>query len=255
MNWCKIMAKFRLLLLLLVGFSVAFLSACASDEAAEENMSVEELYNRGHYYMDKTRYKKAAETFEKVELEYPYSKWATEAKLMGAYAHYKDKSYDDAVISTERFIRFHPGNPNIAYAYYLKAMCYYDQIADVNREQGETVKALQSMQQLIARFPNSEYTADVRQKMIFAEDNLAGKEMDVGRYYLNLNNYLSALNRFSVVVENYQQTKYIEEALYRQVEIYTILGLKGEAKLAYDVLAYNYPGNSWTKRAEKIIKG
>ena len=245
------MKKYKLLSLM---FCSALLFGCASDNVDLEKISAEELYNQAHNYLAETRYKKAAETFEKVELEYPYSKWATEAKIMGAYAYYKNENYDDAIMALDRFIRFHPGNQNVAYAYYLKAICYYDQISDVNREQGETRQALEAFNQLVARFPNSKYAADARQKMILARDNLAGKEMEVGRYYLERKNYLSALNRFAVVVINYSQTGYIEEALYRQVEIYTLLGLPTEAKTAYDVLKYNYPEGKWTVKAAKIVK-
>ena len=245
------MKKYKILSLL---FCSALLFGCAADNVDLDKMNAEELYNQAHDYLDKTRYKKAAETFEKLELEYPYSKWATDAKIMGAYAYYKNESYDDAIMALDRFIRFHPGNQNIAYAYYLKAICYYDQISDVNREQGAAKKALEAFAQLKARFPNSKYAADAAQKMLLARDNLAGKEMEVGRYYLARKNYLSALNRFSVVVTDYSQTGYIEEALYRQVELYTVLGLSDEAKTAYDVLKFNYPKGKWTGKAAKIVK-
>ena len=155
------MKKCKLLSLL---FASALLFGCASDDVDLDNMTAEQLYNRAHDYLDETRYKKAAETFEKVELEYPYSRWATDAKIMGAYAYYKNESYDDAVMALDRFIRFHPGNPNVAYAYYLKAICYYDQISDVNREQGETRRALEAFNQLVARFPDSKYAADADRK-------------------------------------------------------------------------------------------
>lgn len=247
------MVKLRLLILMLV--PALLLAGCASDDTADENLTAEELYNKAHDYLDRTSYKKAAETFEKVELEYPYSRWATDAKLMGAYSYYKNKDYDDAVISLDRFIRFHPGNRNISYAYYLKAVCYYDQISDVNREQGKTREALDALQQLSMRFPGTPYAADARDKIKFAKENLAGKQMEIGRYYLNLDNYLSALNRFSEVVDNYGDTSYIEEALYRQVEIYTVIGLKSEAVRAGDVLRQNYPQGNWTVKAQKIIKG
>lgn len=247
------MTKFKLFLLAFA--AVSLLGGCASDKSKEEHLSVERLYNRGYKQLEKTKYKKAAETFEKVELEYPYSRWATEAKLMGAYSYYKDKKYDDAIMALDRFIRFHPGNENIAYAYYLKAICYFDQISDVNREQGETANALEALQQLTMRFPMSKYAADARQKIVYARGNLAGKEMDVGRYYLRQHNYLSALNRFSNVINNYQDTNYIEEALYRQVELYQILGLPTEAQTAYGVLQSNYPKGEWTVKASKLIKG
>lgn len=248
------MAKLRLFLLAFIVFSM--LGGCASsDKKEEERVSVEHLYNRGHKQLAKTKYKKAAETFEQVELEYPYSRWATEAKLMGAYAYYKNENYDDAIMALDRFIRFHPGNENIAYAYYLKAICYFDQVSDVNRDQGETANALESLQQLVMRFPNSKYAADARSKIVYARGNLAGQEMEIGRYYLNRHNYLSALNRFSSVVNSYQDTDYIEEALYRQVEVYTILGLPKEAATAYEVLKYNYPEGKWTEKSSQIIKG
>ena len=249
------MAKLRLFLLCFS--ALLMLNACASStsKTEEEHLSVERLYNRAHKQLEKTKYKQAAETFEQVELEYPYSKWATEAKLMGAYAYYKNESYDEAVMALDRFIRFHPGNENIDYAYYLKAMCYFDQISDSNRDQGETTKALDALNQLVMRFPNSKYAADAKQKIIFANGNLAGQEMEIGRYYLKQRNYLSALNRFSNVVNNYQTTDYIEEALYRQIEVYTILGLSSEATSAFKVLQYNYPKSSWTAKSAGLIKG
>lgn len=237
---------------ILILLAFAFLSACATD-IDYDKMSVEELYNAAHDNLDKTRYKKSAELFEKVETEYPYSKWATEAKLMGAYAHYKDGKYDDTIMATDRFVRFHPANPNVSYAYYLKAMSYYDQISAVDREQSASAQAYAAFEHLVLRFPNSKYTADARQRMILATDNMAGKEMEVGRYYLKTSSYLSALNRFSEVVNQYQTTVYIEEALYRQVEIYTILGLNSEARNAYNVLSFNYPDGEWTKKASGVL--
>lgn len=245
------MSKMKLLLVCL--FCLGLTSACSSPKV-EKPKTAEELYNSAHEYLEKTSYKKSAETFEKVELEHPYSKWATKAKLMGAYAYYKDQKYDDAIISLDRFIKFHPGNKDIAYAYYLKALCYYDQITGVEKDQSNTQKALEALRQVIVRFPNTEYAKDASLKLELTYDHLAGKEMEVGRYYLSQNNYLSALNRFSVVVNDYQMTSHIEEALYRQVEIYTILGLKKEALQAYKVLNYNYPKSKWTKQAAKLIK-
>ena len=239
-------------LLTLLAAPLLLLTACASQKT-EETPTAEQLYNRAHDYLDRTAYKKSAETFEQVELEYPYSRWATDAKLMGAYAHYKNKEYDDAVISLDRFIRFHPGNRNIAYAYYLKAICYYDQISDVNREQGKTKEALDALQQLVMRFPATDYAADAKSKIIYAKENLAGKQMEIGRYYLNLDNYLSALNRFSVVTENYPETGYLPEALYRQVEIYTIIGLHDEADKAARMLQSEFPDGEWTARAQKVL--
>ncbi|MBP3346295.1 MAG: outer membrane protein assembly factor BamD [Alphaproteobacteria bacterium] len=233
--------------------SLSLLNACAAPKEINENASAEELYTHAHKLLDKTSYAKAAETFEKVELEHPYSKWATKAKLMGAYAYYKDQKYDDAVMSLDRFIKYHPGNQDAPYAYYLKALCYYEQIVTVDKDQSNTAKAKEAFEQVINRFPDSEYAQDAKLKIDLTNDHLAGKEMEVGRYYLNQKNYLSALNRFSVVVNQYQTTSHIEEALYRQVEIYTILGLNAEARTAAKVLSYNYPDGKWTQKAKNII--
>ncbi len=236
-----------------VMLSLSLLNACAAPKEVNENASAEELYTHAHKLLDKTSYAKAAETFEKVELEHPYSKWATKAKLMGAYAYYKDQKYDDAVMSLDRFIKYHPGNQDAPYAYYLKALCYYEQIVTVDKDQSNTAKAKEAFEQVINRFPDSEYAQDAKLKIDLTNDHLAGKEMEVGRYYLNQKNYLSALNRFSVVVNQYQTTSHIEEALYRQVEIYTILGLNAEARTAEKVLSYNYPDGKWTQKAKNII--
>ena len=230
------------------------ISGCASTDKDTDQMAAEELYNLAYEKMEQTSYKTAAETFEKVELEHPYSKWAVKAKLMGAYSFYKAKDYDSAIIALDRFIKFHPGNQDVAYAYYLKALCYYDQIKGPEKEQSNTQKAREGFEQLIKRFPNSEYAKDAEQKLILIKDHLAGHEMYVGRYYLNQENYLSALNRFSSVVNNYQTTAQIEEALYRQAEVYSILGLSEEAKTAARVLEYNYPKSPWAAKAQKLIK-
>lgn len=145
-----------------------------------EKPKLPRTYNQAHNDLDRTAYKKAAETFEKVELEHPYSKWATKAKIMGAYAYYKDQKYDDAILSLDRFIKFHPGNKDIAYAYYLKALCYYEQITGVEKDQENTRLALQALRQVITRFPNTEYAKDASLKLELTYDHLAGKEMEVG---------------------------------------------------------------------------
>lgn len=228
-----------------------FVAACASAPETK-NMTAEELYNQGFEQLQQTAWSRAASSFEQVELEHPYSKWATKAKLMGAYAYYKDEKYDDAILSLDRFIRYHPGNKDIAYAYYMKGLCYYDQIVGAEKDQENTAKAQEAFQQVMVRFPASKYAEDARQKLVLIRDHLAGQEMEVGRYYLGQKNYLSALNRFSTVVNDFQTTPQIEEALYRQVEIYTILGLKSEAETVLKVLAHNYPKSSWYQKALKL---
>lgn len=234
---------------------VLMLAACASGKADEESvLSAEELYKQGYQDLQKTAYAKAAENFEKVEIEHPYSKWAVKAKLMGGYAHYKNEKYDDAIISFERFIKFHPGNKDVAYAYYMKALCYYDQISPADKDQSITAEANDALRQVVIMFPNTAYAKDAAQKLNLTADHLAGQEMAVGRYYLNGKNYLSALNRFNTVVENYQTTTQIEEALYRQVEIYTILGMNNQALKTAKVLEHNYPQSSWSVKAQNLIK-
>lgn len=236
-------------------FAFSLVTACSSaPKEAEVNKSAEELYNTGYKQLNKTSYAKAAETFEKVELEHPYSKWATKAKLMGAYAYYKDQKYDDAILSLDRFIKFHPGNKDIAYAYYMKGLCYYEQIEGVDKDQNNTEKALAAFRQVIVRFPDTDYAQDAQLKLDLIYDHLAGQEMEIGRYYLGQQNYLSALNRFSEVVNHYQTTSQIEEALYRQVEIYKLLGLEKESRDALKVLGHNYPQSKWYKSAQKLWK-
>ena len=237
---------------LVLGF-IFLVAACASAPSSQDsNLTAEELYNQGYDQLQQTAWRRAAQSFEKVELEHPYSKWATKAKLMGAYAYYKDEKYDDAILSLDRFIRYHPGNENIAYAYYMKGLCYYDQIVGSEKDQEITAKANEAFEQVIVRFPNSAYAKDAERKQVLIRDHLAGQEMEVGRFYLEQKNYLSALNRFSAVIKDYQTTPQIEEALYRQVEIYTILGLKKEAADALRVLERNYPQSRWYQKAAAL---
>ena len=186
-------------------------------------------------------------------MEHPYSKWVAKSKLMSAYSYYKDEKYDDAIASLDRFIRLHPGNKDIAYAYYLKGICYYDQIAPSEKEQSSTKDAYETFNQVITMFPDSEYAKDAKQKISLIEDHLAGHEMSVGRYYLENKEYLSALNRFSTVTDTYQTTAQIEEALYREIEIYTILGLTHEANKKERILTSNYPDSKWSKLAKELI--
>lgn len=233
--------------------AILLLTACVSDKKTE-NITPEELYNTAFEDLEKTRYKKAAEGFAAVETEHPYSQWAVKAKLMGAYAYYKNEDYDDAVLALDRFIKYHPGNPDTPYAYYLKGICYYDQISAADKDQGDTEKASEAFNRLIMLYPNSKYAEDARNKLKLTEDYKAGQEMIIGRYYLKNGNYLSALNRFNVVLEEYQTTVQIEEALYRQVEIYAILGLNRYAKGYYNILQTNYPEGEWTAKAAKVME-
>ncbi|MBQ2811571.1 MAG: outer membrane protein assembly factor BamD [Alphaproteobacteria bacterium] len=243
--------------ILALGFMVMMLSSCATSEdvqVANSTETAEQLYHLGYKYLQKTSYDMAAQNFEKIELEHPYSKWAVKSKLMSAYAYYKGEKYDDAIMALERFIKFHPSNKDVAYAYYMRGLCYYDQITPAEKDQSITKKAQDAFTQLLVLFPDTEYAQDAKGKLNLILDHMAGQEMSIGRYYLKNQNYLSALNRFSVVVKNYQMTPQIEEALYRQVEIYTLLGMQNQALKAYKVLEYNYPKSKWLEKAKKIVQ-
>lgn len=233
---------------------IGLLGACASKKEDLSMFSAEEIYTKAYNYTNKTQYTKAAEYFEKVETEHPYSRWAVKSKLMAAYAYYKDGKYDDALLALDRFIKYHPGNKDIAYAYYLRAICYYDQIAPAEKSQEATKEAHDALNDVIVLFDGTDYAKDAANKLKLTLDHEAAHEMYVGRYYLNDKNYLSALNRFNTVVEKYQTTVQIEEALYREVEIYKIIGLDKEAARVGKVLNLNYPESEWNKKALKLLK-
>ena len=236
---------------------ILMLASCASskeDAVSGISQTAEQLYKQGYQNLQKTAYVKAAENFEKIELEHPYSKWAVKSKLMAAYAYYKGEKYDDAIMALDRFIKFHPSNKYVAYAYYMRGLCYYDQITSAEKDQSNTKKAQDAFAQLIVLFPDTEYAKDAKGKNNLILDHIAGQEMTVGRYYLRNQNYLSALNRFNVVVDKYQNTPQIEEALYRQSEIYTILGMSNQAIKSAKILQYNYPESKWSKQVQDIVK-
>ena len=230
------------------------LAGCAddSDKKAEEK-PVEALYNEASDALDKKDYKEATRLYEEVERQHPYSQWATQAQLMGAYASYQAENYDEAVLALDRFIELHPGSKDIAYAYYLKALCFYEQISDVRRDQQMTKDALAALDTLIKRFPESDYTRDAARKRDLSVDNLKGEEIEIGRYYLKKGEINAAINRFRAVVKEYQTTTHIPEALHRLVECYMTLGLKNEATHVAAVLGYNYPGNKWYERSYALL--
>jgi outer membrane protein assembly factor BamD len=234
---------------------VSLLAGCASEKEREYvELPVADLYNKGVDELEAAQYKEAAKSFDEVERQHPYSKWASKAQLMSAYAYYEDTKFDEAIIALDRFIQLHPGNPDTPYAYYLKALSYYEQISDVGRDQKMTLYAMQSLQEVVTRFPNTTYARDARLKIDLTRDHLAGKEMEVGRWYLKQKQYLAAINRFRTVIETYQQTTHVPEALYRLVEAYSMLGLKGEARKAAAVLGHNYPGSEWYQDAYDIAE-
>lgn len=226
--------------------ALLLLGACSSTDTEEYvEKSVNELYNKGMESLQKGNYKAAAAAFDEVERQHPYSVWATKGQLMAAYSYYEDGEYDEAVGALDRFIQLHPSNRDVAYAYYLKGLCYYERISDVSRDQSFTDSAMHALQEVVDRFPDSDYARDAKLKVDLARDHLAGKEMAVGRYYLNQRHYLAAINRFKTVVDNYQTTSHLPEALHRLGESYAALGLVDEAQRTAAVLGHNYPGNEW----------
>src|SRR5271163_5275352 len=235
---------------------IGTLTACSgSKKEAYVEKPVDDLYNKAMDELVEERYPTAAKTFEEVESQHPYSVWATKSQLMSAYAQYEAGNYGETIIAADRFIQLHPGHRDIAYAYYLKAISYYVQIVDIGRDQKTTELALKALEDVIRRFPDTRYARDARLKLAFTRDHLAGKEMEIGRYYLNRKQYLAAINRFKRVIDNYQTTTHVPEALERLVECDLALGLTKEAKRNAAVLGYNYPGSEWYGDAFALLKG
>ncbi len=254
-----IFAKLTSPLLALVVFSVV-MGGCSSfskkqkQKLAYVERPAEPLYNQAMHRMDTKRWDEAVQYFDEVERQHPFSRWARRAMLMSAFAHFQAGDYDETIAGAQRFLSLHPGSESAPYAYYLIAITYYDQIYDVGRDQATTVQAEAALQQVIRRYPDSDYARDARLKLELIHDHLAGKEMDVGRYYLYHNNFLAAIGRFRNVVKNYDTTSHTEEALHRLVEAYVSLGLIQEAKMVGSVLGYNYPNSEWYADSYALLK-
>lgn len=234
------------------------LTACGGGkkEAPLENYTAEELYKRGELVLEGDGKPKEALTyFEAVETNYPYSEWAKRALIMQAFSHHKAKEYEEARTAAQRFLDFYPGDEDAAYAQYLMALSYYDQIEDVGRDQGLTFQALQAMRDVIEKYPDSDYARSAMLKFELAFDHLAAKEMEIGRYYLKRGNYAAAINRFRTVVQDFQTTTHTAEALHRLVESYLALGLTDEAQTAAAILGYNYQSSPFYQDSYKLLKG
>ncbi len=225
---------------------MVLLAACSSTKKEEYvERPVDELYNEAMDQLQKKSYDAAAKAFDEVDRQHPYSIWATKAQLMSAFTQYQNGRYDEAIIGLDRFLQLHPSHRDAPYAYYLKALCYYEQISDVGRDQKMTENAMKTLQEVVDRYPTSRYARDARLKIDLTRDHLAGKEMAVGRWYQTQGHHLAALNRFKTVAQTFQTTTHVPEALHRMVEIYEGLGLAEEAKKTAAVLGHNYPGNEW----------
>jgi len=220
-----------------------FSEAAAPDQGGLPDAEV--LYNRGVDALSSKRNAVAVQQFDLVEQNYPYSSWAVNAQLMQGYAEYLQGKYTAAIATLDRFIQLHPAHRDISYAYYLRALSFYEQIADVQRDQRATQEAMGALQEVVNRFPDSAYGRDARLKIDLARDHLAGKEMEIGRYYLNQKLYAAAIGRFQRVVQEFQTTNHTAEALHRLTEIYLLLGLTDQARKTAAVLGHNYPGSEW----------
>ena len=226
---------------------------------AKDDTFVEEpadkLYNEGLYLMNQRKDPKAAsKKFEEVDRQHPYSDWARKSLLMSAYAFYNAGDYDSCIGAATRYVTLHPGSPDAAYAQYLIAASHYDQIPDISRDQGRTEKAIAALEEVIRKYPTSEYATSAKAKLEGARDQLAGKEMDVGRYYMEKRDFTAAINRFKTVVTQYQTTRHVEEALARLTEAYMAIGIVGEAQTAAAVLGHNFPDSRWYKDAYNLVK-
>src|SRR3954447_8229589 len=241
---------------LLVAGLLFTLAACSGkkDQVYVEK-PVDDLYNKAMDALLEENYSTAAKTFDEVDAQHPYSVWAAKSQLMQIYAYFQNGDYNEAVLAADRYIQLHPGNRDVAYAYYIKAVSYYMQIVDVGRDQKLTELALKALDEVVRRFPDTKYARDAKLKLDFTRDHLAGKEMEIGRYYLRRREYLAAMNRFKRVVDNYQTTTHVPEALERLVECDLALGLVKEAKENASVLGYNYPGSRWYQEAYGLMTG
>jgi outer membrane protein assembly factor BamD len=237
----------------------ALLGACSSGGGNKAKFAyverpAETLYADASRQIERGRYDDAIALYEEVERQHPYSAWARRAMLMKAFAYYQGNDYDEAVEALEQFVALHPGNKDAPYAYYLRAMCHYERIRDVGRDQEYTDYAVGTLLDVIRRFPNTEYARDARLKLDLTYDHLAGKEMYIGRFYLKNNKHIAAINRFKRVVELYQTTGHAAEALHRLVEAYLQIGVVDEARQAAAVLGYNYPGSAWYADTYRLFR-
>ncbi len=243
-----------------VGLGLAMISlgvtGCAGNEERETpyvERPVGELYTVAARKLDAGAYIPAALLFEEVERQHPYSQWARRAMLMSAFAYYQGNEYEDALSSLDRYIALHPGGAGAPYAHYLKALCWYERIHDVGRDQGATKQAVAALTEVVRRFPETDYARDAQYKLDMTQDHLAGKEMEVGRWYLRNGNLLAAINRFKTVVDDYETTAHTAEALYRLTEAYLLMGVTDEAFRNAAVLGHNYPGSEWYKKAYETM--
>ncbi len=234
----------------------ALLAGCASkeDDLGLDRTPADQLYNEGLVLQQAGKRSDAVKKFEDLDRLHPYSEWAKKSVLMQAYTEFERGKYTECITAARRFVTLYPGSPDAAYAQYLMAESYYKQIPDISRDQERTGKALQAYAELVQKYPDSPYADDARRKLLAVKDQLAGKEMDVGRFYLRKGQYLAAINRFKVVTTEFQTTRHVEEALARLVEAYYALGVVNEAQTAAAVLGHNFPDSQWYKDSYSLLQ-
>ena len=231
------------------------LAGCADDKnTIAPDEPADKLYNEGLTLLNKKEFVDSAKKFEEVDRQHPYSDWGRKSLLMAAFAYYEGGKYDDTITAAKRYVTLHPGSTDAAYAQYLMASAYFDQIPDVTRDQARTERAMQVLAEVARKYPNTEYAESAKKKIEVARDQLAGKEMMIGRFYLEKRNFIGAINRFKAVVTQYQTTRHVEEALMRLTECYMALGIVNEAQTAAAVLGHNFPSSPWYQDAYKLVQ-
>ena len=247
----NVKGKFKLSAILLASIII---SACGKETLQYQDLPVDQLYIEAQKYMDRKQYRFSAIAFDEVERQHPYSVWARRAQLMSAYSYYMSNKYEDTILSAERFLLLHPGNKNAPYARYLIALSYYEQIADVRRDQNNTEQALNAFEQIVRLYPESHYSKNARIKIELTKDHLAGKEMEIGRFYQTTSEFFAAIGRFNNVVKSYETTSHTAEALHRITESYLALGIVIEAEKSASVLALNYPNSDWNRYSSELLQ-
>ncbi len=231
------------------------LAGCADDaNKIAPDEPADKLYNEGLTLLNKKEFVDSAKKFEEVDRQHPYSDWGRKSLLMAAFAYYEGGKYDDTITAAKRYVTLHPGSSDAAYAQYLMASAYFDQIPDVTRDQARTERAMQVLAEVARKYPDTEYAESAKKKIEVARDQLAGKEMMIGRFYLEKRNFIGAINRFKAVVTQYQTTRHVEEALMRLTECYMALGIVNEAQTAAAVLGHNFPSSPWYQDAYKLVQ-
>ena len=252
-NWIARAAAVTLLAPVLIGCDTLSSLWGTKEEQFEE--PADKLYNEGLYLLNTKRdLRTAAKRFEEVDRQHPYSDWARRSLIMSAYTYYQAGMYEESITTSRRYIQLHPGSPDAAYAQYLIGSCYFDQIRDVTRDQDRTERAMAAFEEVVRKYPSSEYAVSAKRKIDVGRDQLAAREMMVGRYYMERRDYSGAINRFKIVVTRYQTTRHVEESLLRLTEAYLSLGIVGEAQTSAAVLGHNFPDSRWYKDAYALVQ-